>query len=890
MEKSQKKEKRSCYIVYTLLFLAAAGMIWLILSVNNKSLMWSSDGLFQHYIALSYYGKWGREILKNIFVRHTFEIPLWDFHIGYGSDVLTTFHYYVIGDPLNLLSILTPQRYTEYLYNALIFLRMYLAGLSFGFYCFEMKKEKTAVLAGTLTYVFCGYMLRAILNHPFFLNPMICLPLLLAGAERIFRKKNPALFIGMVCLSAASNFYFFYMLVLAVCLYVFVRFFTFRHENVCRELFVLVMKFFGYALVGVCMAAVILLPVLLQFSETSRLDTRPVYELLHPASFYRDFLAKFIIAGKFDHAWTTLGFTAPALLAVFVLFGKRKERTALKVSFLMLTGMLCLPLFGRIFNGFSYVSNRWCFIYAMLVCYIMVDVWEDLFALTKKRALVLLAVCVAYISYLFLDGKKEEAVFYGGLVLASAALMAAAAWKRDLKIRRFVYSGGMACIVLLHVCLNCYASFSGNFGKNKKKDLVERGTAWEQVLATAPYAIRETLLSEEAFCRFEMDEFRIMNSAPLAGVNGTTYYWSLENSAVSKFLMDMKPSVFRVYNYRDLDHRTFLDAIAGVKYFVQNRSDFLPYGYEHKQDVLIGGKTYGIYENQYALPLGYTYKSYIPYESYQNMEPIERQEAFLQGVVLEEEPPVDGIAESRPVFTSRQATPSIVCGENVTRQADGSFAVSKRGGKITLKFSGSRKCETYLWVQGMEAEGKNLQKDEFIPKVSLDGISHNKFRYNTKRHKLYNGQKDFLVNLGYHEEAASEITIRFPGRGTYRFDSLQVIFQPMENYVRQADSLREYTMENEKIGVNTVEGTVDLPEKRILFLSIPYTKGWHATVDGQKTPLMRANLMYLALPLEEGEHEIRLSYRTPGLYPGIAASCVGMLIFVFIARKERRKL
>ena len=47
---------------------------------------------------------------------------MWDMNIGYGSDILTTLHYYVIGDPLTLLSVFVPADKTEVLYEVLIFL------------------------------------------------------------------------------------------------------------------------------------------------------------------------------------------------------------------------------------------------------------------------------------------------------------------------------------------------------------------------------------------------------------------------------------------------------------------------------------------------------------------------------------------------------------------------------------------------------------------------------------------------------------------------------------------------------------------------------------------------------------------------------------------------
>lgn len=69
--------------------------------------------------------------------------------MGYGADILTTLHYYTIGDPLNLLSALVLPQYTEYLYNFLILLRMYLAGAAFSAYCLYRGRTHAAALLGT---------------------------------------------------------------------------------------------------------------------------------------------------------------------------------------------------------------------------------------------------------------------------------------------------------------------------------------------------------------------------------------------------------------------------------------------------------------------------------------------------------------------------------------------------------------------------------------------------------------------------------------------------------------------------------------------------------------------------------------------------------------------
>ena len=110
-----------------------------------------------------------------------------------------------------LLSVLVPADKTEYLYAFLIFLRIYLAGIAFSRYCFYHKNSNQATLLGSLVYIFAGWTIYASMKHPYFANPMIYLPLILLGIDKIYRKEKPYVFIWSVALAGVSNFYFFYM-------------------------------------------------------------------------------------------------------------------------------------------------------------------------------------------------------------------------------------------------------------------------------------------------------------------------------------------------------------------------------------------------------------------------------------------------------------------------------------------------------------------------------------------------------------------------------------------------------------------------------------------------------------------------------------------------------
>ena len=78
-------------LVFGLLFVIAWIPVLLTLLSSGKSFFWQIDGLSQQYAWFVYTGQWIRELLSNVFVTHTFEVPLWTMDSGYGTDVIQSF-------------------------------------------------------------------------------------------------------------------------------------------------------------------------------------------------------------------------------------------------------------------------------------------------------------------------------------------------------------------------------------------------------------------------------------------------------------------------------------------------------------------------------------------------------------------------------------------------------------------------------------------------------------------------------------------------------------------------------------------------------------------------------------------------------------------------------
>ena len=208
----QKLQKRNIVFAYTFAFAIMA--VWLFgyyFAFSGRSLVSWTDGLRQHCMTLAYVGEWLRTILSNLFVEHTLNIPMFDFSIGLGHDIVSTLHYYGLGDPLNALAVFFPPEYTEHLYGFLLVIRLYLAGLFFALYMNTKVQNPQAVFVGALSYAFTPFALTAVINHPMFAIGLMYFPLVIWGIDRTLEKKSPVLYIVSLALAVLSNFYFAYI-------------------------------------------------------------------------------------------------------------------------------------------------------------------------------------------------------------------------------------------------------------------------------------------------------------------------------------------------------------------------------------------------------------------------------------------------------------------------------------------------------------------------------------------------------------------------------------------------------------------------------------------------------------------------------------------------------
>jgi len=883
------QNRQQYFKCYTILFVLTVILVFSWHFLTGTSFIWEKDGWMQHYKSLVYYSNYLRSILHEIFYEHHIVIPAWDFNIGEGNDIFATLHYYVIGDPFTVFSVFVPEPFMYIYYAGIIILKIYLAGIAFSFLCFKTGRTSNyAVLAGSLTYVFCYWVTLNVIRHPFFLNPMIYLPMLITGIEKMLKKEKPYLFTVTVFLSAASNFYLFYISALLTVIYVVIRLCSLYKAN-WKEWISALWRITIAAIAGVLMAAVILLPVCHVFLSDTRMSTGGRYKFIYTPSYYKK-LPLFFISGGCMH-WMCMGYAAPVLPAIIIMFSKHRKYFLLKALFVTGVIIMLVPFLGQVLNGFSYASNRWSFAFALVCSYILTLMWPYLMRLDLKEAKINFVFTAFYfiITVCLIAGHAKK-VACVSIFLVCIFLIIVSPYAMKFK-NHFKLSGkrtkqklALALIMVSIFCNNYLSNIASGYAAECKKINEIPGLRQNETQHVLTAAQSDNMDSPFRYSGRELTE----NANMLTGISSTQYFWSLSNPYAADFRRKSEMRETSAYNYNGYDDRTALMALASVFYYIHpaGKDYSLPYGYKKIKDISNGN--YTIYKNKYILPYGYTYKNFIPEKKWEKLSAIDKQDALLQGIVLED---YNGkVKETSVQPLSKKIDYKMTCKNKDVIINDNSFVVKSNKAEIRLEFNGLEKSETYFSIKGLD-----LEDTAYDAKLKIKAPRNvvKKLYYRTKKSRNYNNRHDYTISLGYSKERVKWLTITFPFAGTYLYDDINIICEPMEGYGDRISRLKEDTLENIRTGTNCFSGNISLGQPKLLCLPIPYSAGWEAFVDGKKADLYKANLMYMALDLDTGSHSIVLKYHTPLLTAGAWISVISALLYAgwaYFLEFKRKKI
>ncbi len=880
------------YLLYTLIFAGLALLVFFPFLSGGASLIYRGDGAYQYYPKAIYFVRYVKEIFSSL-LSGNLTVPMYDFSNALGSDISISY------EPVYFLYLLFGEDHMEFAYSFLTVLRIYLAGISMSIFCRYFKKSYACSLLASIIYVFCGWTLFGGTKHPMFLIPVILLPLLILSMEEIIRKKRWWLCTIFVAVSLFSNYYYLYMDTIAMGIYFVVRFLTQkdRAQRTLKNFFKRGLVIVGSYLLGVGIACITLVTKFGMYLSSGRGDS--VVIKVSSMLFYRvgwlvNCFLTFITTATSPGEWLTFGFLPIALLAVVFLF-VRKGRKELKIFSVIALIFCAFPIFGFIFSGFSSIINRWCYMLALLAAYIVADCFPAMHRLKRKDKIAFSAVIALYGILSFCGQYSNNIYTHVAFITLLATFVVLIICQDSVKIRHCYKQGLTVCLTAALVFWQGYSLYHHS---GYEEEFLRQGTAYETATNTPLLAMEE--IDDDSFYRAAPTtlDFYTSNAPILLDENSLSMISSTINGSVLEYYREMGATSFNEVSLRGMSNVAFMDNLAAVKYFAsfdETNNHSVQAGCEPVLETKVNGEDVTVYENEYALPIGYTYSEAISEEELENYDTEARREVLMQKVMLS-----DGESDGTSDITlsGKELEITSVREKNASLTEHGLAGVPDESGeegshKVTLSFEGEPNAETYLVLHNANLEGDMSEESVHLTiKAGDDKVSYN-FMADDDRYRT--GQSDYVFNLGYHEEAIDSVTIRIREEREITFDGLSIYAQSMDNLPAYTEALTEDVLEDVKLGTDTVSGTISLDEEKYLVLSIPYQGGWTAYVDGEKTDILRANYMYMALDLEPGTHTIELDFEIPGLryaaviMPSSLGIFIAACIISYIYKRHKRK-
>ena len=874
--------------LYSAAFVAVAFLAFIPLFIEGKSFINGIDGLSINYGTFVETGSTVRRALSSFLSGKGLSIPLYDFSMGYGS-VRNWSH-----DPFNYISVLCNTDSCELVFNALVIVRLWLVGACVLPLASRLGLSPSGTVVSSLVYAFSGSGLNCTLQIGY-LNTMILFPLLVDGALRLLGEHNPWAYIfagGAICYVCGTYMYYVCQLLIATLVIIALVLRRATPMHWLRHF----LEFIACVFVSTLMGGDRLLEII-RIGSLDRVRT-VTYEnpMFYSAEYYQELFSGFVGALNGGRDWF-YGYGACGLLGVIALFLGKSERTSLALRVLFVLGLvfLCIPFFGSAFNGFSYVANRWVFGFALLVACIAGLQVPELLAMRTERLARAATILLIYSAVVLLLPHKEGAGVHWQLIAAWACVV-------FLAIR----SGQMRPRILIPLCLVAiglnWALFFSSDGSNWQKRLLYQGDANALAAAETPAGLAASVDGPTA-TRTDRS-VSLANNVKTPGLlahrlldtYGIDFYSPIYNNDVDAFHRELGLAYSDLPNtYYTLDQRAGLMRLLGVGSYVAPADDAvpLPYGVGAKAAKSLkvrDGSKYKLFLEQVPGTMALVYDDVLSLESYEKLEPLQKQEALLQGVILGEDD-MEGRTPIDPSLTSEEIGFSVIGASEGVEVSSGAITTHEASSCVRLELERPIKsCEAYLYVKGLSldalsprqrytdakweklttsAQKKILSSEEgwsepqqFKIAVRSNASDNVTDTIATPYFHLYGGKDTWLWNVGYFDERVDRIRITFSTPGVYSFDDFKILCQPMETYDEATRGFEAQEVKDMQLDNDAITCQVEAKAGQLLFVSVPYDTGWRATINGAQVDVLRADTAFMAVELVDGVNEVVITYHS----------------------------
>ncbi|WP_076625578.1 YfhO family protein [Paucilactobacillus suebicus] len=929
------KFRSNIYLQYICCFLVCACIIFAVVPLTGSTLIWNSDGITQHYPALIYW----RRMLRGLILHHHIWAQ-WDWNLGLGQDTIQTFSYYVMGDIFTYPSILFHESQMAAYYSIMIVVRLFLAGLSFIFaakHLIRTNKQWT-ILVASFVYMYSGYASYVTFAHPFFLNPLIIMPLLIYGLHRAMISDKYGMLSIMTAWALFNNFYLGAIMGLGVAIYwvIFV--------SVDRNLFKLtkIIKVIISVAAGALTSAVLFLPSFYQLTVSTRSSSKLANGMTwYPLSYY------FTLPGLSlsDYArpyWVTGGFLAIGLIGITWSIRRFKKYKIINIT--LLTGFIILlsPILAALMNGGSSPSNRWTFLLMMPIAFTVIFMLNHLRELTSHDFIWWTVVGIIVTFSLFAGNKFKFTYDLGSVMViyfATLLIFAIVNSNQNLRFKTSILATSLILVTGLNAVImmrdrhtnQMSSTTSTLISSQTAHQLTNTQKAYKQISKNDTH---RTLVDGQL--RTYTGKSPADNLPILAETKNINSYWSLQNSSLNELNSSLENNTSNPNDTTNTaDFRSLMLRYLGVSRLFLNDDESVPNGYE-ATGRQINSQTE--YVANSTVPLIYKAAGTLNTAQFNSLSTSQKETALLSNLVTNKKSSnpdtsllskvvqiktnllptnADKLTKTQHISVSTPTTK--LTPTTITWPTNKSIKGYELHAQLTnIRYSAGSFSERHkkaldyyienhneeIMMAGQETDlrynptlynfswlRKNVMSyaattGEFDIGLNYDGVSNTFNQTGINDLSFYTPRSSTTLNLGTitsTDEDNNSISLSLPTSGKTSFDiTLWAVptGKSVDKTIAKDKAAKDITMTK-----NGVTAKYTSSKSDILATTIPYSKGWH--LAGSKSALPKVNKGFIGIPVHKGKNNIKLIYRTPLLTMGVFASIFGIIIIGLILIVER---
>ena len=824
------------------------------------------------------------------------ESLLYSWDVGMGMDYLGLIAYY-LASPLNLLSVLVPEKLTLVYFSLLTPIKLGLASLFFSLFLKKtFRKNDLSVTLFGCFYGLCAWALAYLWNI-MWLDTFALLPLVILGMVSLLTERRFMLYTFTLFLSVFANYY----IGLFTCIFVLLVFFCYE---VCRwggfKKFLIdlcLMGFFSALAIG--MTAILELPALAALQNTqSSINTFPEGFRLNIAeeNTWKGLLdAMRQVAGNMNgglepsfkeglpNLYCGLFANAFAFLFLFSRHIRVRDKVCAVLLLLFFNCSFIIRQLDYIWHGFHFtnmIPYRFSFLYSFVVLYMAYHAYtlKEHFKLWQIITAGVLAIGLAACSdsrldVMYLAYNGAFLLLYLFILLYPYFFTAPAedaeeaekfAWEKASKLRSRQCSALLLLVISLEMVLNLI-----NFGVNfpgTSTAFYPRGKEYSASMIRYMHE-REW---DELFFRAETTHSQTLNDGALNNYHGVSTFTSSANVSVTEFMRKLGYGAKDTYNrYCYEESSPVSNLFLGLKYMIERSGEVEDNPYFN--DLHSYGDVH-LLENNAYLPLGFLAEDTLAEQSFSGREnAFDFQNDLFAAATGLDEPIWYHMYGNVLSITTDQAeltktTPSGYC----------TYKVGSEAGRVNYAYT--------------------VTMDGFMC-IYLDLSERNNFTLWLNDEELYSETYSIPQMLAVCQVKVGDVVDVALSCEANESGSMNISAAIMDGPVFWTgyEKLSKSTLELTNFSTTKVDGTILCDRDGLLYTSIPQDGNWHVYVDGQETETVLVGEAMTAVHLSKGYHEVSFRYHNEAFALGwkvsllCTAILMGLFFWIYPAQNKKGK-